>query len=151
MGAARLVPVRERRDTGRAMSQENVEIVRRAFDAFARGDLEAVVATLDPAVKLEDHDRSLDSPATYQGREGFLQGIALVNEGFEDVRYTPEEFTDTGRRVLVTVRRTGRGTASGVAVDELQFHVFDVENGRIVRVRAFLERKEALEAAGLPE
>ena len=131
------------------MSQDNVETVRRAFDAFARGDLDAVFATLDPAVKLEDHERSLDSPATYQGREGFLEGIALVNEGFDDVRYTPEEFSDTGNRVLVTVRRTGRGSASGVMVDERQFHVFDVENRRIVRVRAFLERAKALEAAGL--
>jgi ketosteroid isomerase-like protein len=84
------------------MSQDNVETVRRAFDAFARGDLDAVFATLDPAVKLEDHDRSL-----------------------------------------------GRGSASGVMVDERQFHVFDVENRRIVRVRAFLERAKALEAAGL--
>ena len=113
--------------------------------------LAAVLATLDPAVKLEDHDRSLDSPATYEGHGGFLEGIALVNEGFEDVRYTPEQFTEIGARVLVTVRRTGRGSASGVAVEERQFHVFDVENGRIVRVRAFLEREEALEAAGLRE
>jgi ketosteroid isomerase-like protein len=133
------------------MSRENVELVSRAFDAFARGDLPAMLATFDPAVKLEDHDRSLDSPATYEGHEGFLEGIALVNEGFEDVRYTPEEFTDMGSRVLVAVRRTGRGSASGVAVDERQFHLFDVEDGRIVRIRAFLEREQALEAAGQQE
>jgi uncharacterized protein len=133
------------------MSQENVEIVRRAFDAFARGDLAALFAAMDPVVELEDHDRSLDSPATYRGREGFLEGIALVNEGFEDVRYTPEEFTDCGDRVLVTVRRTGRGSASGASVDERQFHVFDVKSRRIVRVRAFLEQEKALEAVGLRE
>src|SRR5512132_1096872 len=123
------------------MSQENVDLVRRAFEAFARGDLDAMFANMDPAVRLEDHDRSLDSPATYVGHDGFLQGIALVNEGFEDVRYTPVEFNDMEGRVLVTVRRTGRGSASGVEVDERQFHVFHVEHGRIVRVRAFLERE----------
>lgn len=133
------------------MSQENVELVRRAFSAFARGDLAEVLATLDSEVKLEDHGRSLDSPGVYEGHDGFVQGIALVNEGFEDVSYAPEDFTDLGSRILVTVRRTGRGSVSGVAVDERQFHVYDVEDGRIVRVRAFLERETALEALGLRE
>src|SRR5215207_9907788 len=79
-GRARVVPLPLGADTGRAMSQENVALVRRAFDAFTRGDLAEVLATLDPAVKLEDHDRSLDSPRIYEGHGGFLQGIALVNE-----------------------------------------------------------------------
>ena len=70
---------------------------------------------LHPDIHVEDHDRSLETPSTYYGRDGFLTLFATVNEGFSDVRYTPEELTDVGDRVLVEVRRTGRGREIGRA------------------------------------
>ena len=133
------------------MSQENVEIVRRAYEAFAQGDIEAALAMFHADIQVEDHNRSLETPATYHGRDGFLTLFATVNEGFSDVRYTPEELTDVGDRVLAEVRRTGRGRASGAQVDERQFHVWDVVAGRAVRFRVYLDRNQALEAAGLRE
>jgi ketosteroid isomerase-like protein len=133
------------------MSQENMELVRRGYEAFAHGNIEGVLAMFHPDIQVEDHDRSLETPSAYHGREGFLSLFATVNEGFSNVRYTPEELTDVGDRVLVEVRRTGRGTASGALVDERQFHVWDVVAGRAVRFRVYLERDRALEAVGLPE
>jgi ketosteroid isomerase-like protein len=59
--------------------------------------------------------------------------------------------TAVGDRVLVEVRRAGRGSASGVQVDERQFHVWDVVAGRAVRFRVYLDHDQALRAAGLPE
>ena len=132
------------------MSQENVDLVRRAYEAFGRGDLEAALADFDPGVEIEDHELTLDT-VTYQGREGFVKMVTTVNEGFEDVRYTPEDFTDAGTQVLVAVLRTGKGSASGVAVEEPQWHVFDIENQTVVKLRIFVERSEALEALGLRE
>jgi ketosteroid isomerase-like protein len=131
------------------MSQANVALVRRGYEAFAQGDLEAALAMLHPDVRIEDHDRSLETPTTYDGPDGLLSLFAAVNEGFSDVRYIPEDATDVGDRVLVEVRRTGRGTASGAHVDERQFHVWDVVAGRAVRFRVYLERDQALEAVGL--
>lgn len=133
------------------MSNQNVDAVRRGYEAFARGDLAAALAPLDADVQVEDHEWSLGSPVTRRGREGFVEILTTVNEGFEDVSYTPEEFTERGDQVLVKARRTGRGAASGVRVEEQQFHVFDFDDGRIVRFRSFLRREKALEAAGLPE
>jgi ketosteroid isomerase-like protein len=133
------------------MSQENVEIVRRAYEAFARGDIEAALAIVQPDIQIEDHERSLETPTSYHGRDGFLTLFATVNEGFSDVRYTPEELTDVGDRVLVEVRRTGRGRASGAQVEERQFHVWDMIDARAVRFRVYLDRSRALEAAGLSE
>ncbi len=51
------------------------------------------------------------------------------------MRYIPQDVTAVGDRVLVEVRRAGRGSASGVQVDEQQFHVWDVVAGRAVRFR----------------
>jgi ketosteroid isomerase-like protein len=133
------------------MSQENIELVRRGYEAFAEGDTEAALAMFHPDIQVEDHDRSLETPTTYHGRDGFLTLFATVNEGFSDVRYTPEELTAIGDRVLAEVRRTGRGRASGAQVDERQFHVWDVVAGRAVRFRVYLDRDQALEAVGLRE
>ena len=133
------------------MSQENTELVRRGYEAFAQGDIEAALAMFHPDIQVEDHERSLETPTSYHGRDGFLTLFATVNEGFSDVRYTPEELTDVGDRVLVKVRRTGRGRASGAQVEERQFHVWDMVAGRAVRFRVYLDRNQALEAAGLRE
>jgi ketosteroid isomerase-like protein len=133
------------------MSQANVELVRRGYEAFAQGDIEAALAMLHSNIQIEDHDRSLETPTTYEGRDGFLTLFATVNEGFSEVRYTPEELTAMEDRMLVQVRRTGRGEASGVQVDERQFHVWDVVAGRAVRFRVYVDHEQALEAVGLRE
>ena len=80
------------------------------------------------------------------GHEGFLEIFSTVNEGFEDVVYAPEDFKDLDGQVLVRARRTGRGTANGAAVEEVQFHVFDFEGATVVRFRSFLSEEKALEA-----
>lgn len=133
------------------MSEQNVDALRQGYEALARGDLAAALAPLDPDVQIEDHEWSLGSPVTRRGSEGFVEILTTVNEGFEDVSYTAEEFTEAGDQVLVKARRTGRGSASGVRVEEQQFHVFDFAEGRIIRFRSFLRREKALEAAGLAE
>jgi ketosteroid isomerase-like protein len=128
------------------MSRENLERLRRGYEALARGDVPGALAPLDPSVQVEDHEWSLGSPVIRHGHEGFLEIFTTVNEGFEDVVYTPVEFRDFGEHVLVRARRTGRGAASGVPVEEQQFHVFDFKGGNVVRFRSFLSEDKALEA-----
>ena len=139
------------RDTGRAMSQENVEIVRRGYEAFAEGDIETVLGLLDSELISEEGEQTLDTPGTYHGPQGLLDMVASVNEGLDDVRYTPERFVDLGDRVLVDVRRTGRGSLSGAPVDRRQFHLWDLADERAVRFRTYGDRSDALKAVGLRE
>lgn len=130
------------------MSRENIEALRAGYEALGRGDLGAALADFHPDVRVEDHEWSLASPVARRGHEGFLEIFAAVNEGFEDVLYVAEEFEVAGDRVLVKARRTGRGSASGVMVEERQFHVFDFKEGQIVRFRSFLSEEKAAEALG---
>lgn len=131
------------------MTDDRVDILRRGYTALVAGDYDAALIDFHPDVVVEDHEYSLASPAVQRGHDGFLAIFAAVNEGFDDVRYTPEEFTAVGDQILVRALRTGRGTASGVAVEEHQWHVFDFRDGQIVHFRSFLVEEHALRAVGL--
>jgi hypothetical protein len=132
------------------MTWGNVEQLQAGYDALARGDWDSALAPFHPDVVVEDHDLSPDGPGVDHGLDGFMRTFASVNEGFDEVQYTPERFDEVGERVLVEVRRSGRGSVSGARVEEQQFHVFDFRDGRVSRFRSFLDQSAALEAAGLP-
>jgi ketosteroid isomerase-like protein len=131
------------------MSEENVEIVRRMYDAYTRGDTEATLAYFDPDVKWSEPP---DNPGarTWHGHEGIRRAVATWEGAWEDYRYELRELVDCGDdRVLLAAWQTGRGKGSGVEISEENFSVYTLREGKIVEQRMFRHRAEALEAAGL--
>jgi uncharacterized protein len=82
------------------MSQENVEIVRQAFDAFARGDLDAAYSFAHPEIEFHTY---ADSPeaGVYRGREAVREYNEELFAQFESLRIEVEEFVDAGDHVIV--------------------------------------------------
>ena len=72
------------------MSQENVEIVRSAFDAWARRDVDTFLSFLDPAVELQPAIIGGAEGNTYRGLEEVREWIAESDAAFEELRVTPE-------------------------------------------------------------
>ena len=134
------------------MSQENVEIVRTTLDAFAAGDRDRMLASIDPEVVIDGSRRVLN-PATYVGVDGVRQMLADMDETWEDLRIEQREFIDAGDRVAVIGRLMGKGKGSGVEVERpVNGQVWTVRNGRIVRFEfGFTDRDATLEAVGLRE
>jgi ketosteroid isomerase-like protein len=130
--------------------RRNVEIIEAGYEAFLRGDVETAFKVFAPDIEVEDDPRMIEN-THYHGREGFVQMLATTTEGFEDVRYSPEAFIDAGDQVLVEAHRSGRGVASGVTVEERQYHLWDMRDGLAVRFRLFLSESDARLAAGLPQ
>jgi uncharacterized protein len=131
------------------MPQENVEIVRRMYDAYNRGDFESALADFAPDVEWSDPP---DNPGgrTWHGPEGVQGALATWQGAWQDFRYEIQELIDCdGDKVLLAALQTGRGLVSGVSVSEENFCVFTLQGGRIVRQEMFRHRPEALEAAGL--
>jgi ketosteroid isomerase-like protein len=130
------------------MSQENVDLVRRGWQAYESGDLSAVLEMLSP-----DMVTHVGSPmpvaGTYHGPEGFLQVTIDWAEGFDDLVMTSEEFIDAGGQVVVRSLHKSRGAESGAPVETAIWYVFTVQAGKAVHVAIFNDRSEALEAAGL--
>jgi ketosteroid isomerase-like protein len=95
VGALALAALRLRRDTARAMSQENLEIVRRSFEAFQRGGPDAMLDLFSDDVITYRAD---PDGATFDGKAGFRDAAADWTEDFSEWQVLPQEFTDLGER-----------------------------------------------------
>jgi ketosteroid isomerase-like protein len=132
------------------VSQENVDVVRRAWEAFNQGDLEAFFSDVSDDVEFEE-DPAFPEAGVYRGREEIHAYIASFQEQMANHRFEIEELHDLGDRVLALLHETARGTTSGIGVNQDPAFLYDFRAERIVRVRAYLDRAEALKAVGLEE
>ena|SRR5436190_12804108 len=134
------------------MSQENVEIVRRAYAAFSEGNLGSVLAALDPDLEWNASDVFFDQPRTYHGRqtwqEQFLPELAEI---FREYRAVPERLIDIGDHVLAVAQVGGPGRRSGADVMARVGHVLTFRDGRILKFTEFKAVAEAFRAVGLSE
>lgn len=133
-----------------AVSREDVDNLRRGYAAYSRGDLPGALEFIDPRFEIHTSGAFLDEGRVYRGHDGVREFLAMLSEAFEDVSYEPEEIVEAGAdRYVVLARLRGRGKASGVETDVRFAHLWTVREGRAIRMRAFLDRAEALRAAGL--
>jgi ketosteroid isomerase-like protein len=138
-----------RRDTAQAVSEENVEIVRRLWEAWERDDLAGWLELMSDDLVSQRH-AGVDN-TTYRGKEGFLEQAAEWTEGFAGWSVTAEEFIDAGDQVVVRNRHTGCGEASGIPISMEFWFVHTVSDGKVLRMDMFVDEQEALKAAGLSE
>ena len=128
------------------MSRENVEAVRRGFEAFMKGDISALAELGDPEIVSCVHPRA---NATYNGIDGALQMIADWVEDFDEYEANPEEYFDSDDSVIVRVHQRARGKGSGVPLEQDWWFVLKLRDGKAVRWDIFDEETEAFEAVGL--
>jgi ketosteroid isomerase-like protein len=135
------------------MSQENVEVVQRAVEAYNRRDVEALVAEAHPDVEWYPAILVMLSgkETVYRGHEGIRQLMKDIDETLAVAHAELSEFRDLGDRVLALGRFKTRGKASGVDTESPVGYLGDFRDGKFVRVRTYLDPAEALEAAGLSE
>jgi ketosteroid isomerase-like protein len=133
------------------MSEENVEVVRRALEAFNRGDLQAALAYLHPDGEVADDPRVPGGGTTHRGNTEVERYLKSLSRYWESVRYVPERFVDRGDDVLVLTRMTTHTRRGGPEIERQLDLMVTLRERRIFRVRTFSSRKEALEAAGLSE
>jgi len=133
------------------MSQENVELARRGYEAFTAGDPAGVVGFLDAEIEVHDFAEMPDA-AVYHGPEGFVAIIANTLDEFDDFRLEAEEFSaPDDEHVLVLVRQGGRGKESGAEVEARVVHLWRTRDGKAVELWLYGSQEEALEALRLRE
>ena len=117
------------RDTARAMAQENVEIVRRAYEALSRGDTEAGTRTCPRPLSTWRRERFL-TPRVSLGDRRDAEFARWMLDEFDDARTEIHELTDAHDKVVACVTLRGRGRQSGVEVGWHVWHVWSLRTGR---------------------
>ncbi|HJQ30665.1 MAG TPA: nuclear transport factor 2 family protein [Pyrinomonadaceae bacterium] len=128
------------------MSADNVELIRRGYEAYARRDFAAVFALLHPEVEIYQTD-SLPWGGTYRGHEQareFFRRLSEQTEGGPE----PAEFLAAGDDVVATGRLRGRVRANGRPFDLAIAHLWTVREGKIVRFAAYIDTPAMLAALG---
>jgi uncharacterized protein len=133
------------------MSQENVELVRRAFEAYSRGDIDGAVSDFAPDCRYTAAGIIPDRTGVFRGPEGYKEFISWLRSEFDDAHAEVDELIDAGDTVVVGSTLQGRGRQSGAPAKFTFWQVWTVQNGKFVRGQGFTSRGEALEAAGLRE
>ena len=127
------------------MSEENIEIVRRVYDKWSRGDFSGVDC-FDPGIEFE----MVDWP--HQTRVRGIYEMAstwrATLTAFDRFRAIPLEYHDCGTNVLVINQIEASGKESGAAVDAVTASLWTVENGLVVRLALFWDTEKARAAAG---
>jgi ketosteroid isomerase-like protein len=134
------------------MSQENVELVRDSLKASADGDLDATAEFWDADINWRAIEGAPDDVGEMHGPERLRRYLGELLEIFDNVTIVPEELLDVGDdRVVAVLRLAGRAKLSGLET-ELRFAVvYTLRDGKIVRGREYIDREQALQAAGLSE
>jgi ketosteroid isomerase-like protein len=136
------------------MSEENVEVVRRAYEAFNRGGPKSVISEglWSPELVWDFSPSGIPGLGVYSGFDEirkFFENDWFAAFPFEEWEVVVDELIDNGNQVIAMSRQRGRGGTSGAEAELEQAFIVTVRDGEIVRIESYLDRDTALEAAGL--
>ena len=128
------------------MSRQDVALIRNLYEAFAKGDVPAVLAAMSPDIvwnEAENYPYADGNP--YRGPEAILAGVfARIGSEWDGFAAVPEEYIDGGDAIVVLGRYRGTYRASGRSMDAQMVHIWRLADGRITR---FDQRVDTLQSA----
>jgi ketosteroid isomerase-like protein len=129
------------------MSQANVELTRRAFQAFDKRDLDALLATLDDDVEAFPILAGMEGG--YRGHDGVHRWWEGLLGTFPDFHAEIVELHDLGDLTLAVLRLRGHGAESAAPLDVMAWHVSQFRHGKCIGWRVYTSEGEAFAAVGL--
>ena len=133
------------------MSQENIDQLRAGFEAFNRTG-EIILDHLAPDFELHQASSIVDTAGVFHGPDAFRDVLRELQGAFEELSFEAEEFIEApGGDIVVFIHARGRGRGSGIEIDNHIAQVWTYRDDKAIRMVAYEERAEALEAAGLRE
>lgn len=127
------------------MPDANVELIRAAYGAWNRGDLETALRHVHPEVEFVQDPR-IPGAVSLVGRDAVRAWLESFEETWESFQVATERIESIGDRILVIARLTARGRSSEVEVQQRVGHVLTMRNGQTIRWTSFADADEAAEA-----
>ena len=133
------------------MSQENAEIMRRAYAALQKQGVEEMLAFTHLDFEMATPASLASEPDTYRGHDGVRRYFDSFGDAMEGVYLEGLEFIPAGDKVMAVTTLRARGRSTGIEAEQRAFLVWTLRDGLVIGLEAFPERAEALEAARLEE
>jgi ketosteroid isomerase-like protein len=127
------------------VSEANVELLRRGYEDFRTRGIEAVIEHLDPDVEVKPIDEAPGSQ-TYHGHAGFRRYLESIADVFGEFGWDAGEMVDVGSHVMVETLFHAQGRSSGIPVRATVYFVWSFRDGKVVRVRGYMDRAAAMAA-----
>ena len=127
-----------------------MEIIKRAYQAWDRRDMAAVLGACHPDIEWWERE-DVPDPTVHRGLNAAGARFAELDDMWIGLGLKLREFIDAGDFVVVPFRLTGHGRVSGAPFEEDEVQVFRLRNGKIIELREYREKAEALKALGLEE
>lgn len=132
------------------MSQSNVDVVRSAYDAFAAGDVPAVLAVMDPRIEWNEAENFPYADGNpYVGPSAVAEGIfARIGEEWEYWSLAIDDLLDAGENVVALGRYQAKHAETGSELDAQFAHVWWLRNGKVTRFQQYVDTAQVLGAIG---
>ena len=128
---------------------ENVEVLRGAYEAFGRGDMEAVTATWETDIEFEGPNSSrMRKARPYRGKEEVAGLFSGMRDRWEGLLFSPDEFVEQGETVVVLGHLEGRARDTGTDVRVPFVHVWRMREGKVARGQALTDTAVIADALG---
>jgi ketosteroid isomerase-like protein len=121
------------------MSEQSVDVVKGAYAAFAEGDVPGVLGMFADEIEWYEAE-GMPYGGLHRGGEVIVQKVfGPISEDVEGFAVIAEEFMASGDSVAAVVRYTGTGKTTGKPLDLPVVHLWDLEDGKAVRFRQFID------------
>ena len=125
------------------MASENVEIVRRGFDAFNRDGVEGILPFVHPQFEATTPPNLASEPDTYRGHDGVRRWFDSFDEVMDAIRWDPKAFHEEQDRVLVEFTLRARGKRTGLDFGQEAVMVWELRDAKAVRLELYPTLEEA--------
>jgi uncharacterized protein len=133
------------------VAERDIEILRRAYKAFNRRDLEAMLEFFDADSHWVPSSSAWGEGTIYRGHDGVRQLLDDLASDWERFEVEPEEYRDLGDLIFVTGRVRAVPKGGGREIDSPTAWVWEMREGKALRLQAYTDPQAARDALGLGE
>jgi uncharacterized protein len=129
------------------MAQDNVDVVQGAWDAFGRGDIDAVLEAIAPSAETRLPE-TLPWGGTYAGPDGFRDFLTKLGDSFEQFSATPQKVLGADDNHVVVLAKTKGRTKAGATIEGNTVWIYQLRDGKIADAESFGDTAQVLQALG---
>jgi ketosteroid isomerase-like protein len=133
----------------RTVSDQNVQIARRTFEAIRARDLDGLVELYDADIEFEPLTGTEVEIGGYRGHAGVRRYFEEISQVWDEMLPHADDVRAVGDQVVILGGCAVRGRGSGAISDNPMAWVLTLRNGKVLRHRAYRSREDALDAVGL--